>query len=183
MTLRNFLARLERCRLVASVQGSEKSPTDHPETLARLARASVHEGVQILRLEGVKNIRTIKPILPLVTIGLLKRQYPGSDVYITPTKQDADSLIDLGCEVVAFDATSRPRPKGTDLPGLIEHINRRKTLSLADCDTPEAAEQAAAYGASMISTTLGGYTPGRERTEGPDLELLREIVRRVDVPV
>ncbi|CAN5502403.1 hypothetical protein BH11ARM2_BH11ARM2_29160 [soil metagenome] len=183
MTLQNLLLKLQRSPLVASVQATEKSPVDQPETLLRLARASADEGVQVMRLEGVKNIRVIKPALPMPTIGVLKRVYPKSDVYITPTKQDADSLIELGCEVVAFDATDRVRPKRTDLEHLIGHIKRRRTLTLADCDTPEAAERAAGFGADMVSTTLGGYTPARAATDGPDLDLLREILKRVKVPV
>lgn len=183
MTLNGLLARLGRCPLIASVQASEKSPVDHPETLLRLARASVREGVEVVRLEGVKNVRVMKPELGLPTIGLLKRSYPDSDVYITPTLQDADSMIELGCEIVAFDATSRPRPRNLDLGKQIAHIKRRKALAMADCDTLESAIRAAELGADVIGTTLAGYTPDRPATEGPDLELLRAIVRAVKVPV
>jgi putative N-acetylmannosamine-6-phosphate epimerase len=156
---------------------------DHEETLLRLARASVDEGVTVLRLEGLKNVRTIKSALSMPTIGLLKRRYPGSDVYITPTAQDADTMIELGCEIIAIDATRRPRPRKTDLDKLIAHIKRRKALVMADCDTLQNAILAADAGADIIGTTMAGYTPDRATTVGPDLELLREIVRAVDVPV
>ncbi len=68
------------------------------------------EGVNVVRLEGVKNIKAIKPEVPVPVIGLLKRTYPGSDVYITPAAQDVDALIELGCEIVALDGTQRARP-------------------------------------------------------------------------
>ena len=97
MTLSALLARFRACPLVASVQASEGSPCGHPETLLRLAKASLKQGVRVLRLEGVKTVRALEPELKVPIIGLLKRTYPESEVYITPTAQDADSMIDLGC--------------------------------------------------------------------------------------
>jgi len=38
-------------------------------------------------------------------------------------------------------------------------------------------------GADIVGTTLAGYTDARPTTVGPDLELLREVVRAVHVPV
>jgi putative N-acetylmannosamine-6-phosphate epimerase len=183
MKAESVLVHLRRCPLVASVQATEKSATDHPETLLRLARASVAEGVTILRLEGLKNVRAIKPVVQKPVIGLLKRRYPGSDVYITPTLEDADTMIDEGCEIIAIDATDRQRPRSTELERLIPHIKRRKALVMADCDTLEAAIRAVELGADFVGTTLAGYTKARAATKGPDLELLRDIISRVNVPV
>ncbi|MDX2065229.1 MAG: putative N-acetylmannosamine-6-phosphate 2-epimerase [Fimbriimonadaceae bacterium] len=183
MTVDNFLVRLRACPLIASVQASDGSPFDHPDTLLRAARASLRQGVRVIRLEGVKNARVMRPEVKGIVIGLLKRRYPGSEVYITPTAQDADSMIELGCEVIAIDGTSRARPGNDTLADLIAHIHRRRKLVLADIDTVESAEAAVAAGADMVSTTLGGYTGARDRTDGPDLELLRAVVQRVRVPV
>ena len=116
-------------------------------------------------------------------IGLLKRTYPDSEVYITPTAQDVDAMLDLGVHVVALDGTLRPRPKGHDLKALIDRIHRRKTLAMADCDSLESAMAAVAAGADLVGTTLAGYTKARPATDGPDLELLREVIRGVGVPV
>lgn len=183
MTVETLLHRLKQCPLIASVQASERSPVDHPETLARLARSSVQQGVRVLRLEGIKNVRTIKPEAKVPVIGLLKRRYPGSDVYITPTIQDAESMIDLGCEVIAFDATLRERPHGQTVREIIQRVKSRKALAMADCDSLESAIEAERLGADIVGTTLAGYTSARERTLGPDLELLRELVSAVKVPV
>jgi putative N-acetylmannosamine-6-phosphate epimerase len=183
MTVETLLNRLRQCPLIASVQASEKSPVDHPETLARLARASVQQGVRVLRLEGVKSVRVIKPEAKLPVIGLLKRRYPGSEVYITPTIQDAESMADLGCEIVAFDATSRERPHGQKVGEVIERLKSRKVLAMADCDSLESAVQAERLGADIVGTTLGGYTSAHGLTVGPDLELLRSIVAAVKIPV
>ena len=183
MKLSSLLHRLARCPLVASVQASPKSPVEHPDTLLRLARASVDEGVQLLRLEGVKSIRTIKPEVPVPIIGLLKRAYPRSDVYITPAAQDVDALIELGCEVIALDATARERPYAGTSAQLIERIHRRGALAMADCDSLESALAAEQAGADLIGTTLAGYTAARPTTTGPDLELLRAICSAVKTPV
>lgn len=182
MKLPALLDRLREAPLVASVQASP-GPLDHEDTLLRLARASVQEGVGVLRLEGVKAVRKIKPALGLPVIGLLKRKYPDSDVYITPTAQDVDAMLDLQCDVVAMDATLRTRPRGEEFSKLVDRIHRRKGIAMADCDSLESAVAAAHAGADLIGTTLAGYTPARPATQGPDLELLREIVRAVDVPV
>ena len=182
MKLTTLLAKLREAPLVASVQASP-GPLDHEDTLLRLAKASAQEGVGILRVEGVKAVRKLMPGLGLPIIGLLKRAYPDSDVYITPTAQDVDAMLDLGCHVVALDGTSRPRPKGHELKGLIDRIHRRKGLAMADCDSLESATAAVAAGADIVGTTLGGYTDAHPMSDGPDLDLLREIVRAVDVPV
>ena len=183
MTVETLLNRLRQCPLIASVQASEKSPVDSPETLARMARASVKEGVRLLRLEGIKNVRVIKPEAKIPVIGLLKRKYPGSDVYITPTIQDAESMIDLGCEIIAFDATLRARPHNQTLASIIDRVKSRKVLTMADCDSLESAIEAEKLGVDIIGTTLAGYTEARALTSGPDLDLLREIVAAVKIPV
>ncbi len=183
MTVEGFLVRLRACPLIASVQASDGSPLDHPDTLLRSARASVKQGVRVLRIEGVKNVRVMRPELKGILIGLLKRKYPGSDVYITPTNQDADAMMELGCEIIAIDGTGRERPKRANLEAMIAHIKKRRKLVLADIDTVETALAAEAAGAHMLSTTLGGYTPDRIATTGPDLELLRAVIQAVKIPV
>jgi putative N-acetylmannosamine-6-phosphate epimerase/predicted NBD/HSP70 family sugar kinase len=180
---KTLLARLGRCPLIASVQASPKSPVDNPETLLRLARASVQEGVELLRLEGLKNIRSIKPDVPVPVIGLIKRNYPGSDVYITPAAQDVDTLLDLGCEIIALDGTQRSRPFEHRLPDLIDRIHRREAIAMADCDSLDSAIAAEAAGADLVGTTLAGYTAEHPATKGPDLDLLRQICNTVKVPV
>ena len=182
MKLPFLLEKLRAAPLVASVQASP-GPLDHEDTLLRLAKASAQMGVGVLRLEGVKAVRKLMPGLGLPVIGLLKRRYPGSEVYITPTAQDVDSLLDLGCHIIAIDGTLRARPKEQTFEQLVERVHRRKGLVMADCDSLESAMAAAAAGADLVGTTLAGYTDARPMTDGPDFEVLREIIRGVGVPV
>lgn len=177
MTLERLADLLSKAPLVASVQASEGSPVEDPATLLRLAQASVAQGVRVLRLQGVANIAAIKPATGVPVIGLIKRNYPGSDVYITPTLTEVDELVALGCEAIALDGTSRPRPNGETLEALIKRIHAAGALAMADCDSGESAAHALASGADVLGTTLAGYTDARPATDGPDLELVRRLVR------
>lgn len=183
MTLPELLDRVRSCPLVASVQASDGSPVDDPSTLLRLAQASQTQGVTVLRLQGAANISTIRGGTGLPVIGLIKRSYEGSEVYITPTRAEVDEVLAGGAEVVALDATARPRPGGVSLADLVGYIHSKGALVLADIDTVESAVGAVAAGADMVSTTLGGYTGARLATVGPDLDLLRGVVGAVKVPV
>lgn len=183
MSLEQFLAELRICPLIASVQASEGSPLEHPETLARLAMASASHGVRILRAQGVENIRAIKEATRLPIIGLIKKRYPGSEVYITPTMAEVRGLIDVGCEVIALDGTNRNRPGGESLKALIEAIHAAGRLALADCDEQASMEFAVSCGADLVSTTLHGYTDVPPSRPAPALWLLRRAVRAVPVPV
>jgi len=110
-----------------------------------------------LRLEGVEAIAAIRTATGLPCVGLLKRTYPDSEVFITPTMAEVEALIDLGCEVVAMDATERPR--GVALADLVARVHAAGRLAMADCDTPASVDQAVALGFDVIGTTLSGYTP------------------------
>jgi len=169
--------------LIASVQASEGSPLAQPDILLASARASLQQGVKMLRLEGVESIRVIKEATGAPVIGLIKKHYPGSEVYITPTRTEVQALIDLGCEVIALDGTPRPRPNGETLSDLIQLIHSHGRLAMADCDSFESAFKAQVHGADLVGTTLSGYTNGSAPTHGPDLNLVRSLSQTLKVPV
>lgn len=170
------------CRLIASVQASEGSSVDDPATLARLAQTSVDQGVMLLRLQGVDDILAIRGQTGRVNIGLIKRRYEGSEVYITATAREVDELMPTGSEIIALDGTARPRPGNAKLSDLIDLIHAGGRLAMADCDSVESARYSIAAGADVLGTTLAGYTD-QPSTPGPDLELLRQIVAISNVPV
>lgn len=183
MTLGDLLTALRECPIVASVQGSPGSPVGTPEALLPLAQASVLEGVKILRLEGVDSIRQIRSHIDLPVMALLKRSYPDSEVYVTPTSREVDELIATGAEMIALDATRRPRPKGEQLKDLIDRIHAAGRLAMADCDSVASIHYATLCGADFVSTTLAGYTKETALTPGPDLEFVRDAVRESGIPV
>lgn len=169
--------------LIASVQASPGSPLAEPHHLVALALASRDQGVSVFRLEGVESIRAIRDRLQMPVIGLIKRQYPESPVYITPTLDEVNQLVELGCEVIAVDGTQRLRPGGNTLHDLIGAIHRAGRFAMADCDTLASAQAAVAAGADCVGTTLAGYTEDSHATDGPDLELLRALCASLSVPV
>lgn len=173
MDLADLLSLLRESPLVASVQASEGSPLEDSETLLRLAQASLVHGARVLRLQGVDAIRLIRSITHAPTIGLIKRSYAGSSVYITATHREVDELLATGCEVIALDGTARPRPNGESLTDLIARIHSGGRLAMADCDTLNSAQQAMAAGADLVGTTLSGYTENSPGHPGPDLDFVR----------
>lgn len=177
MTLDDLRTFLRACPLVASVQASEGSAVDDPHTLQNLAKASLDQGVKILRLQGVENIRAIRAETKVPTIGLIKQDYEGSEVYITPTLKEIDALLELGCEVIALDGTRRGRPGGVALTDLIARVHAGGALAMADCDCLDSAHYARECGADLIGTTLSGYTKESVPLDGPDLELVRALVQ------
>lgn len=178
-----MLALLREQPLIVSVQASEGSPVDDTGTLLKLAQASLNQGVRLLRLEGAERIAAITSATGAPVIGLVKRSYPGSDVYITPTCAEVDEVIAAGASLVALDATLRQRPKGEMLQDLIARIHGAGRLAMADCDCLASAKAAIEQGVDLVGTTLAGYTGARSASEGPDLDLLREIARCTRVPL
>lgn len=172
-------------RLIASVQATDGSAVDDPATLARLARTSLDQGVRLLRLQGIDNIRAIRAATGAPTIGLIKRDYADSEVYITPTMREVDELVAEGCEIIALDGTPRKRPTDVTLPELIARIHQAGRIAMADCDSVGSAIAAVEAGADWVGTTLAGYTTESSGSpkSGPDLDLLRSIVASVRVPV
>lgn len=176
MTLDRFLEIVRECPLIVSAQSSPGAANAVPETLRQLAQCSLDQGVRILRLEGVESIVAIKGGTP--GIGLIKKQYGDSEIYITPTKQEVQELLGLGCEVIAMDATPRGRPNGEQLKNLVLQVHEGGALAMADCDSPESIDFAIANGCDLIGTTLAGYTGARAMSIGPDFELIRYAVSK-----
>ncbi len=182
MTTSEFLALIGRAPLIASSQASPGSPLATPETLVQLAEASLAEGVSVIRAEGVDAIREMRTAFENPLIGLIKRHYPGSEVYITATVAEVAALLAEKCEVIALDGTSRSRPDNAKLADLVAAIHTGGALALADCDSLESARFAAAAGADFVATTEAGYTDAPS-TPGPDIELVRRIAAESKVPV
>ena len=170
--------------LVVSVQAPPGSPLSGPETMSAIARAAELGGAVGIRAEGVADIRAIKDAVGVCVIGLLKRDTPGSPVRITPSLDDARAVAGAGADVVAVDATARPRPDGMTTHDFVAALAAELDPPLlADIDSLEAAVAARAAGADAVATTLSGYTGGGSAPDGPDLELVERVVDELDCPV
>jgi N-acylglucosamine-6-phosphate 2-epimerase len=170
--------------LVVSVQAPPGSPLASPETMTAIARAAELGGAAGIRAEGPADVRAIRDAVAVPVIGLLKRDVPGSPVRITPSLDDARAVAGAGADVVAVDATLRPRDGGMTTRDFIAALARElEPALLADVDSLEAGLAARAAGADAVATTLSGYTGDGPVPDGPDLELVERLARELDCPL
>jgi N-acylglucosamine-6-phosphate 2-epimerase len=168
--------------LVVSVQAGAGSPLDAPDHIAAIAAAVVAGGARAIRVEGAADVAAVKREVRVPVIGLRKRDLSGSDVRITPTVEDAREIADAGADLIAVDATLRPRPDGTEPNDLLNAVVALGRPVLADVDSVAAGVAARLAGATAVATTLSGYTSGPTPAE-PDLELVAELADALDCPV
>ncbi|GAB3919881.1 putative N-acetylmannosamine-6-phosphate 2-epimerase [Microlunatus endophyticus] len=177
----NPLGRLEG-GLIVSCQAYPGEPLFDPDVMRRMAEAAVAGGAVGIRAKGLDDIRLIRAAVDVPVIGLVKVGSEG--VYITPTVDHAVAVAAAGAGIVAIDGTRRPRPDGLDLAEVIATIHdRTDALVMADVGDLEDGLASAAAGADLISSTLAGYTGARPRSEGPDVDLVRDLASAVEVPV
>jgi putative N-acetylmannosamine-6-phosphate epimerase len=162
---------VERLRggLIVSCQPVAGGPLDKPEFVVGFALAAKDGGAVGLRIEGLAHVRAVRAACDLPIVGLVKRPVPDSPVFITPSVDDVARLAEAGADIIAFDATLRPRPEPVD--ALVRAAHQKGCLAMADIATIEDARAAAAAGADVIGTTLSGYTGG-EVPQQPDLPLV-----------
>ena len=97
--------------LIVSVQAPAGSPMRDPDVIAAMAEASLRNGAVGVRLESPEHIGAVRQrCTKALIIGLWKRTFPESSVYITPGWQEIAAVWSAGADVVAIDATERPRP-------------------------------------------------------------------------
>ena len=164
-----------RGKLIVSVQAYPGEPLRNPETMAQMARACELGGAAAIRCQGLSDISAIKDRVDIPVIGLWKEGHEG--VYIPPTLRHALACVNAGCDVVAIDATDRPRPDGRTFAQTVADLRAQaETLVMADCMTIDDIRNAVACGCDLVSTTLSHNKPAIETTldEGPDIALLQQ---------
>ena len=104
------------------------------------------------------------PVIGMIT----KSVYEDSDVYITPTMAEVDALAEVGVEIIALDATDRPRRTGA--AGQLLKADWRVPRSASWRTAPVGVR--AAIGFDLVGTTLCGYTEKTRGTAIPNYALL-----------
>ncbi len=170
--------------LIVSCQARPGNPLKRPRFMAAFAQAAEMAGAVGLRANGAEDVRAICRVSALPIIGINKQRDPRWPVYITPTVAAARSVVRAGGAIVAVDATHRPRKGGASPEELIAAVKKElRCLVMADIDSVDEGIAAAEAGADLVATTMAGYTTARPLTEGPDLELVADLARRVRVPL
>ena len=98
--------------LIVSCQALSTEPLYDSYIMSKMAYAASLGGAVGIRANTVVDIIAIRERVSLPVIGIIKEVYPDSDVYITPTMKEVDALVEIGCEIIAVDATNRTRPGG-----------------------------------------------------------------------
>lgn len=183
-----ILKKLDK-KVVISCQASKGEPIYDDNALIPLIKSVINGGCAGLRLANKDIIKQTRHFTDIPIIGITKPEIMPHNwqevVYITPTFKDAQEISGAGADIIAIDATSRPRP-AENLEELISKIKKKLNKPvMADISTPEEGLNASKLGADIISTTLSGYTKEtlNKNNGEPDFELLESLVNYAEKPV
>lgn len=171
--------------LIVSCQANEGELLHDYNVMDLFALAAQEGGANGIRACGIRDINAIKRRVTLPIVGLIKRHYEGSDVYITPTLQEVKELCEAGVDYLATDATFRRRPNGERLEDIVSFVKKNypSVTLMADIARVEEAVHAEEIGFDCVSTTLCGYTPETRSIIPPSLDLVDELLRRMKIQV
>ena len=170
-------------KLIVSCQALPHEPLHSSYIMSRMAVAAMQGGAAGIRAQSVSDINAIAEVCHLPIIGIVKRNYDDSEIYITPTMKEIEELLTTRAEIIAMDATCRKRPGGILTKELVDRVHEAGRLAMADCSTFEECLTAQEMGFDIVSTTLSGYTEYSAHLDGPDFELIRKCAAQLAVPV
>jgi N-acylglucosamine-6-phosphate 2-epimerase len=170
--------------IIVSCQAAPDDPLHGTALMTAMARAAAAGGAVAIRANGPDDVRAIRSAVDLPIIGLYKTDLRGFALRITPTRDHARAVAGAGADIIALDATDRPRPPGEELERLIETIGDELGLPvLADVSSVAEGRRAMELGASFVATTLAGHTEATKGRALPAIDLVRELCAVLDVPV
>lgn len=174
-------------QVIISVQAMPEEPLYQEDCMIAMMKSVINGGAKGLRVAGARDVKNAKKLFDVPVIGLTKPDKLPDNwkeiVYITPTLKEVDELINANADIIATDATLRPRPKES-LKETLEYIKRNNKFAMADISTFEEGVKARELGFDIISTTLSGYTQNSDCNNAfPDFKLLENLVKTLDCPV
>ncbi|TSO25453.1 N-acetylmannosamine-6-phosphate 2-epimerase [Lactobacillus sp. LL6] len=168
-------------KLIVSCQALKDEPLYSSFIMERMAWAAERAGASGIRANSVVDIQAIQDKVDLPIIGLLKIDYPDSDIYITPTMKEMRRIASTGVQVVACDVTGRKRPHDEKLIDIVKQMREEfpDTLLMADTATLDNVKEASDLGFDIIGTTMHGYTPDSQglNIADNDFEYLKDVLK------
>jgi len=165
--------------LIVSCQALEHEPlyTKEGGVMPLMAKAAAMSGAVGIRANTVRDITQIKQVVDLPVIGIIKKDYPGTPMYITVTMKEVDELVACGVDILAVQGTGALRPDGSTSAEFIRAIKAKypDQLLMADCDNFENAMLCAEAGADFVGTTMRGYTPETQGINDIDFEFVHKL--------
>ena len=174
-------------KIIVSCQALPGEPlyVEEKSVMYLMARAAKMAGSPAIRTSSVRDVIAIKEETGLPVIGLIKIQYDGFEGYITPTMKEVDELVSAGSDVIALDCTDRKRGDGITSAEFIRKVREKypDEILMADISNFSEGITAAECGVDIVGTTLSGYTSYTKKTDGPDIDLVKKLSDKLDIPV
>ncbi len=171
--------------LIVSCQALDNEPLYSSYIMSRMAYAAQLGGACGIRANSPEDIIKIKETVDLPVIGLYKNNFKDSEVYITPTEECVDALMESKPDIIAIDATNRLRPFGITLDEFFKKIRSKypDMIFMGDCSCLEDGIHAEELGFDLVGTTLCGYTKDTLDTELPNITLMKQLTSTLKIPV
>ena len=158
--------------LIVSCQALEYEPLYDPNfsLMPYMAKAALQAGAKGIRANSARDVKAIKKAFPEVPL----------------TMKEVDELVEAGADIVALDATLRPRFDGITINEFIAQVKKKypSLLLMADISTFEEGVNAEKAGVDLVGTTMNGYTPYTESGDkNPNFELVHRLSEALTIPV
>lgn len=149
-----------------------------------MAQAAAKGGAMGILAEGESDIKAIKEAVELPIIGFIKKEYPDSEIKITPTMAEIDQLMDLGVDIIALDATNHTRAEGKSTKDFVTEIREKydDIVLLAGISSLKEAEEAEKIGFDAVALTEGKVADF-EKTIEPNYNQIKKIRKNIKLPV
>lgn len=168
--------------IIVSCQATKEEPLHGSEIMARMAKAAEEGGAVGIRANTPEDIKEIKTTVRLPVIGIFKDRVGDFNVYITPTMKHVAQVVKAGADLIAIDCTRRSHPQSVE--EIFSYIRKNYNVPIiADVADFEDALLVSKLKPDFIATTLSGYTDYTRNRPTPDIELVREISKNIQIPV